>query len=116
MKKFFRVLLVVFAIYAIVMAAMAVQYFFDRGDLRKASAVIYEFKPDKTKDETLAALMAAEQKILPTELACDAQIMSRYEGQVLVTCDKYEWMVDVVASRIYPKNEVAQKLMTAIAP
>ncbi len=114
MKKLFRVLLVVFAIYAILMAAMTVQYFFDRGDLRKASAVIFEFKPDKTKDETLAALMAAEQKILPDELVCDTQIASRYEGLVLVTCRDYEWMVDVVASRIYPKSEAAQKLMTSL--
>lgn len=116
MKKIFRVLGMIFAAYAIVMAAMIVQYFFDRGDLKKAAAVVYQFKPVNGKESTLIDFMADEQHLAPDAINCQTQIASRYEGRVAVTCDGYQWMVDVVGSRIYPQNEQARKLMTLLVP
>lgn len=114
MKKVLRFLAMIIAVYAIVMAAMVVQYFFDRGDLKKASAVIYQFKPVAARPDTLIDYMAAESHVTPDAIQCQSQITSRYEGRVSVICDGYEWVVDVVASRIYPQNEQAHKLMTSL--
>lgn len=117
----YRAAVVIFMIYAIVMAVMTVQYFFDRGDMKKASQVIYQAKPNGT--DLLITLMAGDAKITSTDLYCETQIESRYEGYVLVECgpkqtfktgdaaNNYLWRVDVIGGQVSAKNEKAQKLI-----
>lgn len=127
LKIIFRAILVIIAVYCVIMAVVAVQYFFDRGDMKKAAKVIYEFRPqgpsDNTKNATLAEQMAAFYKISTDDLYCETQIVSRYEGHVLVECGEengfqadnrelnFYWLVNVVAGRIDGKNKLALQLM-----
>ena len=114
MKKIWRVILGIVIVYAAVMALMSVQFFFDRGDLKKAAALIYQYKPPSHPDKTLVELMAQDQKIHPDEVHCETKLLSRYEGRVLIDCgvagNNYEWVVDVVRHTVAAHNSRAEKL------
>ena len=114
MKKVWRVILGIVIIYAAVMALMSVQYFFDQGDLKKAAAVIYEYRPPLHPDKTLLEFMAADLKLNPDQVHCETQLLSRYEGRVLVECgvtgNNYEWVVDVVRHTVTAHNDRAKNL------
>jgi len=123
MKTIIRAFIVIIVIYATVMAVMGLQYMFDRGDMKKAAKVIYEFKPSHTVNKTLAELMAQNLGVTPEELHCETELISRYEGRVLVECgDKksfqpentdlnFHFVVDVVRGSVDGKNEKARKLI-----
>jgi hypothetical protein len=71
---------------------------------------------------TLAELMGEALKITGDDVYCEAGLLSRYEGKVLVECgekknftnnqsDHYQWEVDVVAFQVLAKNSLAKKIM-----
>lgn len=123
MNKIWRAFAVIAVIYALVMGLLSVQYFFDRGDMKKAARVIYRFKPDNDKEASLIQLMAGSWQVNQDDVRCETQVMSRYEGHVFVECGlktgfeknstekNYHWIVDVVAGRIVAKNDKAKFLM-----
>lgn len=127
MKQIFRALIVIFVIYASVMAIMGVQYLFDRGDMKKAVKVVYNLKPNQNEDKTLTKVMADTLSITEEQLYCETQIISRYEGRVLVECGNkatyqslnsklnFQWEVDVIRGGIKGRNVKAQRLIVGQA-
>jgi hypothetical protein len=123
MNRIWRALLVIVMVYALVMAVMTVQYFFDRGDLKKASKVIYSYQPPSFPDKTLIQVMANHFQITEDKVYCESSLISRYEGKVLVECGNaqgfvikqskvnFEWLVNVVAHSIVARNELAKKIV-----
>ena len=122
MRTIIRVFGAVAIIYGGVMAVMALQYLFDKRDLKEASRVVYEFRPQGEGQMTLVELMGEALKITGNEVYCEAGLISRYEGKILVECgeknnftknhsDHYQWEVDVVAFQVLAKNPLAKKLM-----
>lgn len=125
MKSLVRLILVVGFGYALVMGLMTLQYFFDRGDIRRASEVIYNYRPTKDESKTLIQLMAEKLAIETNQIHCESQIVARYEGYVQVECGKQEsyrpsadvnflWQVDLVGARITAVNESAKNLMNQL--
>lgn len=114
MKKLWRVIVAVLIVYAAVMALMSVQYFFDRGDLKKAAAVIYQYKLPSHPDKNLLELMASDLNVNSEQVQCETELLSRYEGRVLIECgvagNNYEWVVDVVLHTVQAHNDKAKKL------
>lgn len=124
MKTLFKVLVVILFAYAAVMGLMTLQYFFDRGDLKRASRVIYQYTPSG-QDKKLVQVMADEFKVSLDDLYCETALESRYEGHVTVTCgpktlflkqpkQNFVWVVDLVASSIRPYNEKAKAMLTQL--
>lgn len=125
MKSFIRLIIVVGCGYALIMGLMTLQYLFDRGDIRRASEVIYNYRPSKEVSKTLIQLMAEKLTIEETKIHCESQIVARYEGYVQVECGEQEsykpsaavnflWQVDLVGARITAINEPAQNLMNQL--
>lgn len=122
MKKLWRVIVAVLIVYAAVMALMSVQYFFDRGDLKKAAAVIYQYKLPSHPEKNLLELMASDLNVNPDRVHCETELLSRYEGRVLIECgaqarfkkhdsgNNHEWVVDVVLHTVQAHNDKAKKL------
>ena len=121
----YRAAVVIFMVYAIVMAVMTLQYFFDRGDMKKASQVIYQSRPNGK--DLLIDVMARDLKISSQDLYCETQVESRYEGHVLVECGNkmdfkshdfvthFQWRVDVLAGQVIGENKLAQQLMAGLS-
>lgn len=77
MKKIFRGLLVVLFAYLMVMGMMSLQHLFDRGDMKKAAQVIYQFQPNKDSPQTLLDLMLiAKAQKNPDDMRCETSILS----------------------------------------
>ncbi|MCP5463500.1 MAG: hypothetical protein H7A33_00580 [Deltaproteobacteria bacterium] len=117
-QKVLKSLVVILMVYASVMVLLGLQHLFDRGDLKKASKVFYQFRPG-TSQVLLVDQMAQQMGVEPTALQCQAQILSRYEGHVLMVCThdqstEYQWVVDVVAGIIKPHNQQANVLFQQI--
>jgi hypothetical protein len=118
-SKFWRGVFVVLAFFFTVMGLLTLQFFFDRGDIKRASRVIYEYKP-AGQEKTLTALIADEIGISEESLICESALISRYEGRVHVGCHGsepkpvYEWEVNVVAAIIKPRNGYSQQLMNSL--
>lgn len=122
MKKLWRVIVAVLIVYAAVMALMSVQYFFDRGDLKKAAEVIYQYKLPSHPDKNLLELMALDLNVSSNQVHCETELLSRYEGRVLIECgaqatfkkhdsgNNHEWVVDVVLHTVQAHNDKAIKL------
>lgn len=95
---------------------------YDQGDLKKAARFLHEFKP-RGQDKTLVGLMANELGVAVTDMACEGEIRSRYEGRVGVRCaarpgapatdkDKVFLMeIEVVGFRYKALNPAAQALL-----
>ncbi len=115
MKSLARILGVVLFAYLFVMAVMTVQYFFDRGDMRKASQVIFEFRPQGSNHPTLLETMASLSQVKKEDVNCQTTLASRYEGLVDVDCkagtESFLWEIDVVAGRVIPKNDNASRIV-----
>lgn len=121
LRTIFKALVVIALAYVGLMAVLGVQYFFDRGDMKKAARVVYEYRP-RGHEKTLVELMAQHYGIGGDQLKCETQIISRYEGRVLVECGppdlfkahdaevNFQWEVDVVGGAIRELNEKAKKL------
>jgi len=54
--------------------------------MKKAAKVIYQYKPLNKQDITLVQMMAQQLGISQENLHCETQLISRYEGHVLVEC------------------------------
>jgi len=127
MKTIVRVIFVVLFAYGTVMGLMSLQYFFDRGDLRRASKVIYDYQPRPGSSKKLVEYMAEGYQVDLGDLYCETTLASRFEGHVMVECGKklgfvseradinFQWVVDLVGSRIEPKNQRARQLADRIA-
>lgn len=126
MRTIFRVLGVVVIAYACVMAVMGMQYLFDRGDLRKASQVISQYKP-KGSDKTILTLMAERSGVPESRIACDSHLLSRYEGRVEVDCrasdgeghviagrQEFRFEVDVVGAQLRALNDATKALIDGV--
>jgi len=107
------------------MALMTLQYFFDRGDMKKAAQVIYNYKPDPLKETTLISLMAEKYNLDSQSIRCETELISRYEGSIFIDCgvtnnftkhsdENFHWLVDVVSARIVAKNDKARELMNEV--
>lgn len=123
MKSLLRIGLVIFFAYALVMALMTLQYFFDRGDIRRASEVVYEYVPNQKTGKKLLQLMADQLKIDEKAIHCEAEITSRYEGIVQVECGNIQnyrsnspqlnfiWKVNLVGSQLLPSNDLSKVIV-----
>lgn len=113
MKGYLRIIGVFAVIYVAVSAVVGLQHLFDKGDIKKASKVLYELKPgDGSK--TLLQWMAVEKGLTQDDLECYSQLVSRYEGLVNLECSDFVWQVNVVAGQVLPANEPATQLMKKI--
>jgi hypothetical protein len=115
-NRLIRILFVLLFVYLTGLAVVTVQYYFDRGDLKKASQVLFEFRPQGK--ETLALLMSQKLMIQESQLKCESQLLSRYEGRVRVLCGSvkkpqhFVFDVDVVGYSIQAINSVTKNLFT----
>lgn len=62
------------------------RYAYDQADLRKASRYVYEFKPAGDNGKTLIELMADSVGVAVGGMECRGEIVSRYEGRIIVDC------------------------------
>ena len=101
--------------------------FFDRGDLRKATAMIYEYRLPSHPEKNLLSLMAEDLKVSLDQVRCETELLSRYEGRVLIECgsqttfkkhdsgNNHEWVVDVVLHTVQTHNEKSKTLVGQVA-
>lgn len=120
MKTVLRVLGVVTVFFAGMMSLYYLQYLFDRGDLKKADAVIRGFKP-AGRDDTLLEIIAKNDGVAVTAVTCAGRIISRYEGRVGMTCgkgsgDPYRFEVDVVGSVLRALDERTRGIIMQASP
>ena len=113
MKGFLRIIGIFVVIYVAVSAVVGLQHLFDKGDIKKASKVLYELRPGDGS-QTLLQWMAAENGSTTESLECYSQLVSRYEGLVNLECADFVWQVNVVAGQVLPANEAATQLMKKI--
>lgn len=128
MNKIVKAVLVVAFFYLVIMGLLGLQYLFDRGDMKKAAQVIYEYRP-RTAGEgqgglTLAQAMAVAYGVAEDRLKCETKIASRFEGRVLVECDRaadyqkisphdnFQWEVNVTSGQVTPLNAKAKGLFS----
>lgn len=125
MKLIIRLAAVVVFCYALLLSVTTLQYFFDRGDIRRASEVIYKYQPVRDHSKTLVQIMAKSLNIMEADIHCESQIVARYEGYVQVECGakanfipgipkNFVWQVDLVGARIKPANDKATTLMNQL--
>jgi hypothetical protein len=118
-RRALRVAAVLAVVYFCVVALSFLQGLFDRGDLRRAAHVIYEFRPGGPAGKTLVELMAAADGVVPDRMACQTEMASRYEGRVLTTCrgaagtEPFVWVIDVVGGRVEPQGPRSRLLTQA---
>lgn len=111
MKSLIRIVALIFFVYAVFFALTTLQSLFDRGDLKRASALFFG-SPLPGGQMTVVDLIAAQTGKNPGEISCLMNLESRERGTVLFVCEeKFEWMVDVVGSRIEPHSPSAQELL-----
>lgn len=111
MKNSFRILVLIFFVYAVFFALTTLQSLFDRGDLKRASALFFK-SPFPGTEKTAIDLMGLALAKKPEEVGCQVALESRERGTVRFTCDgDYQWLVDVVASQIEPVSPKSQELV-----
>lgn len=115
MQVFVRAFLVIFVAFMIVMSVLAIQDYFDQQDLKKALVVLQGFKlPDK-KNITVFVAMQNELGVSAKQISCNSQLVSRYEGDVVIECGlqnkKYQWLVNIVDGHVEAINGYSQKLV-----
>lgn len=104
-------------LYLAVVALSFLQELFDQGDLRKASHVIFEFRPAGGEGKTLIELMAAADGVAAAQVGCESELSSRYQGKVLMHCKTtadsrpFIWLIDVVAGSIEAQGERSRALI-----
>jgi hypothetical protein len=124
MKSLYRILGGALIVYLGVMAVMYLQFLFDRGDIRKASQFLNDFKPGPAHEHSLLEVMATDLGQAPDQIACDSEILSRTEGTVLIHCHgivaeqkttrNYEWIINLVSYQVSANNPEASALLAKV--
>ena len=123
MKKLIRASLVVLTIFLVGMCLLSIRYFFDRRDRIAATNLVLHFSLPVESSITLQNRMSDVLQISPSDLFCEAEILSRYEKTARVECGRvlahaldpatehFLWWVDVMEKRVEPKNDLAKRLV-----
>lgn len=111
MRNLYRMIGLLFFAYLLFFAVTTLQSLFDRGDLKRASALFFN-SPLPGSEKKLSDLMAEKMAMQPDKVSCQMSLVSREQGKVFFDCSGgYSWMVNLVASRIEPVSDAARELV-----
>ena len=97
-----RILVITIMIYAV----WSLQQAFDRGDIKKASRSLYEYKIPP-QNESLITLMARQFGVAEDQVDCELELISRYVGPIRAVCkggvSTQEFHFDIDVLRFVPE-------------